>query len=99
MKTALFTSFMAALVLVPAAGAQLECSVVNSACAVGYTDFLHMFSNEDSHAELPSGTDYGWSLCCRGIPGLNNIRQGDPGTDYDVFLRLNLPTNSHVERL
>ncbi|MCK4714199.1 MAG: hypothetical protein KAT35_01375, partial [Candidatus Aenigmarchaeota archaeon] len=98
LKTTLFTVLVASLMFFPGVGAQFVCDVVNSNCPSGDTDLLHLFSRENAHAELFTGTDYTWRLCCSGVPGLSTIQQGVRGTDYDVILKLNLPTDSHVQK-
>lgn len=56
-----------------------------------------MYDDDDSHVELSSESNYNWRVCCGGVPGLNNIQQGVKGTNYDVVLKLNEVTNSHVQ--
>jgi len=82
------------LAFLPAANAELVCSVVSS-CA--YTDILHLSSTGNAHAELPSGTNYDNKLCCFDTEGIT-IGASCSG-NYYKFLKLSGSTNAHVEKI
>ena len=89
---------LASLFLIPSSAAQLQCDVRNSPCGGSYpVDMLHMYNITQSHAELPSQNSYSWRVCCGGVDGLNNIKQGTRGVDYDIILKLWNQSNSHVQ--
>lgn len=89
---------ISALLFVAGAEAQLQCEVKSPSCDAGEADILHMNQTSNSHAEVPASSNYDWRVCCKGVPGLNNIKQGIRYEDYDVVLKLEKEWNSHVQK-
>jgi len=89
-----FGSLFAPLGDVPIVG-NLSCAVVYGGCSgayAGYTDILHLSNYSDAHAEMPNGTEYSYSVCCKDINGNYNITNSS-GTN---FLDLSNRTDAHA---
>ncbi|HBG68888.1 hypothetical protein A2W67_02765 [Candidatus Nomurabacteria bacterium RIFCSPLOWO2_02_40_28] len=76
----------------PEAFAALSCSV-SATCASPDVVVLRMASTANSHAELPSQSNYSQLVCCSGVSGLSNSCTGT----FATVLRLSGTTNAHVE--
>ena len=73
----------------------LSCDIKStpSACtSAGGTIVLRMSSLTNAHAEISSGTNYNYAVCCSGT----NLRTSCPSTDNPI-LKLSANTNAHVE--
>lgn len=74
----------------------ISCIVRNSgSCNPGEVKLLGMSSTTNAHAELPTQTNYQYSVCCTSTDG--SIGNSCSGT-YAVFLLLSSVTNAHVSR-
>jgi len=72
--------------------AALSCSVAAS-CSSPDIVVLRMTGTTNSHAELPSQSNYSQLVCCGGVSGLANSCTNT----FGVALRLSDTTNAHVE--
>jgi hypothetical protein len=72
----------------------LTCSFTTSTCNSPAIVMLRLASSTNSHAELPTDSDYPVMVCCTGVTGLGN---SCAATVHAVLLNLHDPTNSHVE--
>lgn len=70
----------------------LSCTVASS-CATG-TVMFRMYSTSNSHAELPTSSNYSNLVCCWGVSGLGNSCSGT----YATVLKLSSTTNAHAEQ-
>ena len=94
----IITAILLALSLITSANALLQCSVKLNSCSGGEIDVLHMYKSSQSHAEVPTESNYNYHLCCSDSEGpLQASCSGTKNTDYDVVLNLFQNTNSHVE--
>jgi hypothetical protein len=76
--------------------AGLNCIVVEGGCINNYenwTDVLHISNMTNAHAELPNGTNYNLSICCRDNDGVYAITNKSGTT----FIVLSHVTDAHVE--
>jgi hypothetical protein len=96
-KSLLVSALMLGLFFAAGAEAQLKCEVKSSPCGAGEVDVFHMNQTSDSHAEIPTWSNYVWKVCCRNAPGLNDVQQGVRYEDYDVVLKLYREWDSHVQ--
>src|SRR4030042_3146273 len=71
----------------------LYCCLRNS-CQAGEADVFHMYDTQNSHAELPTQSNYPYKMCCSGIPALGASCSGN----YAVIFRLSSTTTSVVEK-
>lgn len=78
--------------LANAAYAALSCSV-STTCTSPDVVVLRMASTANSHAELPSQSNYSQLVCCGAVSGLSN----SCANTFGVALRLSGATNAHVE--
>jgi len=85
------------LLLLPLASADLECMVDSgdSSCPAGWTKVFAMESTSNSHAELPTETNYDNVVCCRDDNGVSTFGTDCDGSSDEV-IRLFQDTNSHV---
>ncbi len=72
--------------------AALNCSVTTS-CPTGVTLFK-MENTSNSHAELPTQSNYSWLVCCSGVIGLGNSCSGN----FAVVAKLSSTSNAHIEQ-
>ncbi len=72
----------------------LSCTTRTGSCSGGETAVLRMYSTSDSHAELPSQSNYNNIVCCTGVAALSN----SCSNNYAVIARLSGATNAHVEK-
>jgi hypothetical protein len=86
-------SFLAIFIFTNSVEAALTCSVTSGSCS-GTTVFK-MQSTSNSHAELPSQTNYNYYVCCSGVTDLGNDCNA---TNKAVALKLSAATNAHVEK-
>ncbi|MDD4531638.1 MAG: prepilin-type N-terminal cleavage/methylation domain-containing protein [Candidatus Pacebacteria bacterium] len=70
---------------------QLSCYVANGDCP--NTILLNMSSSTGGHAELATGTNYNYQVCCTG-PSLSSSCSA---TKKATILKLSATTNAHVE--
>jgi hypothetical protein len=71
----------------------LSCSVT-STCNSPNVVVFKMYATVNSHAELPSQSNYANLVCCGGVTGLGNSCTGT----YAIALKLAKATNAHVEQ-
>jgi len=86
----LFLFFLSA----DSAEAALNCSIASS-CGSPNVTVLRMSALTNSHAELPSQTNYNNYICCGGVTGLGN---NCGAANKAVVLKLSAPTNAHLEK-
>jgi peptidoglycan hydrolase-like protein with peptidoglycan-binding domain len=72
--------------------AALSCTV-STTCNSPDVVVFRMASTSNSHAELPSQSNYSQLVCCSGVTGLSNSCSGS----YSVVARLSADTNAHIE--
>lgn len=75
-----------------AAAGTLSCSVATT-CAGGVV-IWRMYATSNSHAELPSRSNYANLVCCTGVTGLGNSCSGT----FATALKLSSTTNAHAEQ-
>lgn len=83
---------LAVIFLAHTALAALSCSV-STTCNSPDVVVLRMAGTSNSHAELPSQSNYSQLVCCGGVSGLANSCTNT----YGMVLRLSSDTNAHVE--
>lgn len=71
----------------------LSCTIRSGSCNAGEAVVLKMHNTTNSHAELPSQSNYSNLLCCGGVTGISNSCSGT----YATVLKVYSATNSHVE--
>jgi len=80
------------LISIPTAFAELNCTVSNSTCT--YTELLHLYRLNNSHAEQANESNYDYIVCCRETNGINlNTTCGTS------VINLSKSANAHVEKL
>jgi len=72
----------------------LSCTVSTSTCNSPGVVVLRLVSSTNSHAELPTMSDYPVIVCCTGVSGLGNSCAAGA---HAVVVNLASTTNSHVE--
>ena len=92
MRTIIILIITLMVFLLPA-NAEISCQVTTS-CS--NTDVLHMSNNTNAHAELPTGTDYSYKICCEDT-GSQGVTMGT-SCSGTTFLKLSNNTNAHVEK-
>ncbi|MBI3632740.1 MAG: hypothetical protein HY226_00450 [Candidatus Vogelbacteria bacterium] len=85
---------LAVTIMVPTyASAALSCAVVTTPASGSVTVF-RIYKTSNSHAELPSQSNYTNLVSCSGVTNLSNSCSGNS----KVVLKLAKQTNSHVEQ-
>ncbi len=74
-------------------GGTLTCSV-SATCTGPSVVVFRLYSTSNSHAELPSQSNYTNLVCCSGVTGLGNACSGT----FATVLKLSAVTNAHVEQ-
>jgi hypothetical protein len=69
----------------------LTCSV-KASCDAGEVEVLRTSSTTNAHAGTPSGSAYGWSVCCGEVCNLST----DCSDVYDTVVTLSAADNAHV---
>jgi hypothetical protein len=97
----LATVFAALVLLGGTVSAELTCDVIDtsvSPCAD--TTVFSMWSNTNSHAEIPTGTAYNWDVCCSTTTGaVLTATPGDGCGGETGVISLWSATNSHAEQM
>ena len=88
-KVAFLVLFIVFTFFIPNLTLALSCSIATSCSDV---TVFKISGTTNAHAELPSGTNYGYYVCCSGT----NIGNSCSG-NYDTVLKLSSSTNAHVE--